>query len=97
MRHFSHNMHGSHMLLLLLLFCMNKDNYINRKQRNDPIHLNLLKKKKKKGVRVVIHKKVREMVGINGSNKGIGPWAVPKDIEKPEDKPILAKESRLSG
>ena len=45
MRHFSHNMRGSYMLLL---FCMNKDNYINRKQRNDPIHLNLLKKKKKR-------------------------------------------------
>ena len=48
-------------------------------------------------MRVVIHKKVREMVGINGSNKGIGPWAMSKDIEKPEDKPVLVKESRLSG
>ena len=48
-------------------------------------------------MRVVIHKKVREMVGINGSNNGIGPWAVPKDIEKLEDKLVLAKESRLSG
>ena len=36
------------------------------------------------------------VVGMSGSNKGVGPWATPEDIGEPEDKPMLVKVSRLS-
>ena len=35
-------------------------------------------------------------VGMSGSDKGIGPWAVPEDVGEPEDKLVLVKGSRLS-
>ena len=36
-------------------------------------------------------------MGINGSDKGIGSWAVPEDAKEPEDKQVLVKASRLLG
>ena len=41
--------------------------------------------------------KINSFVGINGLDKGIGPWATPEDVKEPEDKPVLVKASRLSG
>ena len=41
--------------------------------------------------------KIISFVGINGLDKGIGPWAMPEDIKEPKDKPVLVKASRLSG
>ena len=37
------------------------------------------------------------IVGINGLDKGIGPWAAPEDTKEPEDKQVLVKGSRLLG
>ena len=35
-------------------------------------------------------------MGMSGSDKGIGPWAAPKDVKELEDKLVLVKVSRLS-
>ena len=37
------------------------------------------------------------IVRIKGSNKDIGPWAMPEDAKELEDKQILVKASRLLG
>lgn len=35
-------------------------------------------------------------VGINRSDKGIEPWVALEDVNKPDDKQVLIKTSRLS-
>jgi len=37
------------------------------------------------------------VVGMSGLDKGIGPWAMPEEVEEPKDKPVLVKVGRLSG
>lgn len=36
-------------------------------------------------------------VGIKGPNRGIGPWAMPEDVVKPEEKHVVGRTSRLLG
>ena len=37
----------------------------------------------------IIHMYSIHILGINGLNKGIGPWAAPEDIIKPDDKHVV--------
>lgn len=36
-------------------------------------------------------------MGINNSDKGIGPWAVPEDVKEPKDKQLVVKASKSLG